>query len=153
MTHSISLRSGVLLFMILLLSVTIAAAQPAGDRFHHSKSTTPVPYDSLFAESVALSDSKDASQAYADWLDLYGGSEHIEKLETMQLIFGRGSAAAHDGDIVKCYRRGRFHSFEQGTDRRILAGQDVWSINGPHLEKKDGTRYVSELFSYIVMGA
>lgn len=138
------------LLLVAILSTVSNGQTP--DRYHHTKSSPKVNYDSMLAAAVPLSESV-AGQALVDQcLNRYGGVDLLRSLRDFELTYEATSRFGPGRfSVVKSFQRGRRYRISRRMEDRILSGDQCWFQNQETVLFLDQGRYRAELYSYLTL--
>lgn len=138
----------------LALCTLVAAGAGAQhqDKFHHTKSSPKVNYDSLSAAAAPLDESARGRKIVENCIAAYGGVEKLQSLDSFELTYESNSRFGGEPyELVKKFQHGRRYRISRLSEERILNGKECWFKNEDTTMDLDSGRYRAELYSYLTL--
>lgn len=141
-----------LLSILFVVSLSGVTSGQAPDRFHHTKSSPKLNYDSLLAAAVPLSESSIGQALVADCIEKYGGTDKLRSLKDFELTYEATSRFGPKSySLVKSFQQGRRYKINRLEEERILKGDICWFENEDTVVFLDQGRYRAEFYSYLTL--
>ncbi|MEE9553581.1 MAG: hypothetical protein V3W18_04715 [candidate division Zixibacteria bacterium] len=126
-------------------------------QLHDFKGVEKLNYDSLYSTAIDLEKSEAGAKLLADCIEKYGGEKKIGELQSFRLSYEMKARilGPEPVEITKIFQRNRKYKVSRektdGSEQRILNGDRAWFAGRDSTYELSGSRYKSELFSYLTL--